>query len=35
VIALAYLRTDLWMGGFMTLAGAFYTVKFMPRKRGE
>jgi len=36
VVALSYLRTDLWMGGFMTLAGAFYAFKFAPRgKRGE
>jgi len=30
-IALSYLRTDLWMGGFMTVAGAFYTWKFAPK----
>ena len=33
VVALAYLRTDLWMGGFMTLAGAFYAIKFAPRRK--
>jgi hypothetical protein len=32
VIARADLRTDLWMGGFMTIAGAFYTFKFWPRQ---
>lgn len=33
-VQLAYLRTDLWMGGFMTIVGAIYTFKFLP-KRGE
>jgi hypothetical protein len=32
---LVELRTDLWMGGFMTLAGAFYTFKFAPWRKGE
>jgi hypothetical protein len=32
-IALSELRTDLWMGGFMTIAGAFYTWKFAPRRK--
>jgi len=32
-ITLSDLRTDLWMGGFMTLAGAFYTWKFAPRSK--
>ena len=34
-IALAELRTDLWMGGFMTLAGAFYTLKFAPWRKED
>ena len=34
-IMLVELRTDLWMGGFMTLAGAFYTFKFAPWRKGE
>jgi hypothetical protein len=29
------LRTDLWMGGFMTLAGAFYTWKFAPKGKAK
>ncbi|MGD0577571.1 MAG: hypothetical protein ABSC08_01455 [Bryobacteraceae bacterium] len=34
-IALVELRTDLWMGGFMTLAGAFYTFKFAPWRKSD
>jgi hypothetical protein len=32
-IALSDLRADLWMGGFMTVAGAFYTFKFAPKRK--
>lgn len=34
-ITLAELRTDLWMGGFMTIAGAFYTWKFAPKGKAK
>ena len=34
-ITLSELRTDLWMGGFMTIAGAFYAWKFAPRRKEE
>ena len=34
-IVLSELRTDLWMGGFMTIAGAFYTFHFAPWRKKE
>ena len=35
VIALEHLRADLWMGAFMTIAGAAYTLKFAPWRKGD
>lgn len=34
-IALWELRTDLWMGAFMTVVGAIYTWKFAPRGKSK
>ena len=34
-ITLSELRTDLWMGVFMTLAGAFYTWRFAPKGKAK
>lgn len=31
-VVLAELRVDLWWGALLTIVGAFYTVRFRPRK---
>jgi hypothetical protein len=32
-VALQYLHADLWWGALMVIVGAFYSLKFFPKRR--